>query len=278
MKSILTLMISIGISCCFGCHSKEPDTNTTRTLEQEKSTSILGLADSNLLGVRELRYISIIHDSINKQERGKVEKLILDSVLIHDYFSEDVGTYPDSTYEDKLLSVHRIDDALFLVLIEYRSLFGPFGLCGQVVFIDINSYIVVNKTMIEGGKYHAPEITWSDVDKDGQKEIVSRLVYPTSSVPVIEIFETIFEVQEDTFELIEALSTTIETINCVDNTKNTPLIQRSYYFENSLRIKTTERYYSFNCGENWKNFDSSKTLIGEKVFFSTRQSESGVFN
>ncbi len=278
MKSILALVISIGISCCFGCYSKGSDTSTTNTLEQEKSTSILGLIDSNLVGIRELRYISTMHGLINKKERGKVEQLILDSVLIHEYFSEEVGTYPDSNYENRLLNVHRIDDNIFLVITEYESPFGPLGRCGQVAFIDINNYAVVNKTMIEGGKYHAPEIAWSDIDKDSKKEIVTRLVYPTSSVPLIDVFETIYETQENTFELVEALNTTTEAINCVDNTNGVPLIQRSYYFETPLRVKTIEQYYSFNCSEDWKNIDSLKTLIDQKIFFLTRQNESGVFN
>jgi len=204
----ITTLVLIGILYCFGCNPVETGTSTGAILEPEPKASELNSVNSNKLGLMELRYISIIHDSISNQERSKLEKLILDSVLIHDYFSKELGTYPDSNYEKKPLDIYRISNKEFLVISEYHSPFGPFGLCGQVAVVDINGYIVVNKTMIEGGKYHAPEITWMDIDKDGAKEIVSRLVYPTSSVPVIDIFETVYEFQGNRFDLVEVLNTT----------------------------------------------------------------------
>ena len=93
----------------------------------------------------------------------------------------------------------------------------------------------------------------------------------------MDIFETVFELQGNTFDVVEVLNTTIEAINYLNPTDGTELIQRNYSFETPLRVKTIERLYSFNCDEGREDIETSKILSDRKVFFLNRSSENGVF-
>jgi len=287
MKNVPALLVLILFFICWTCtpnNRSENNSSDSDAEETQKDTIQIDQTSSFELNESHLDFIIHYNDKVIESEKTIIETVLLDAVILHDYFSEEYGNVPDSSYGE-IVEVYRLQDESFLIVVEYNSLFGSFGPIAQVVVVDSKSLIVHFDEKIGGSKYAPPEITWLDVDNDGQKEIFSLLTLPTSSVSVIDYLHTVYELNREPFQLVEAFRLSVESIDCSGLTiKETGfaietgvLVERKYEFENPNEIRINEMTYQFNCDDYRKPKATSKQLLKTKASIWKRTDNWDIF-
>lgn len=225
-----------------------------------------------------------VNSEIDAVKKKDLEKLIYDSLLLDGYYADEIGTLPD-TIGYQPISAYLLEGRIWLILSNYENPFGEFGLCSQLAIVNLEKDIVCVKEIVPGGKYDPPKVSFMDVDSDGENEILCQLKYPTSSVPVIEHVDIVYEVNTNRCELNQSYSVTTESIDCATrNLTNDAtasefgdLIYRDYTFDSPLRLRVAEESYLFICSEFSDSTKLSKELVDKKVTFLTRRDKGGRF-
>lgn len=267
-------------SCNKGATSTEAEYDGELEIE-DKSQEV---RKRERVSLSELNNIADYRFSVGDKLKSKIDGLILDSILKHDYYLNEASI--QGQYSPKPISVYKISGSKLLITCEYHNPFGLEGLHGELSIVDIESLNVVSRQEIQGGKYHAPKLIFEDLDKDGDKEVRVQLVLPTSSVPVIDKYETIYEVDENTGAITRALEVCIESLDCatrhLEKSNETGLegdfIKRTYKFISATRMELIEENYKFNCEEFTDSIKASKKLMSRAVIFLERTNDKGIFN
>ena len=213
-----------------------------------------------------------------------MEELILDSLLLRGYYADQPEPSSDtSSYHP--INAYYLKRDKWLIISEYGNSFGEFGLCGQIAVINLEEYDVCIEEIVPGGKYYPPEVSFLDVDNDGDKEILCQLIYPTSSVPVIEYIDMVFELNVEACELVQSLIITTESVDCAsrhlrnENASNDlgDLVYRQYTFETPLKLEVLEEDYLFVCDEFRDSVKTTKELVDRTIIQFVRSEKGGKF-
>lgn len=268
MKNISCLLILLVVlfSSCNGLESPIKD-----EVKAEADTS----EPVSKISYAQLAYITAYNFDCSGALRTTLDQLILDSLLVQDYFLNE-STVPDEQLE-KVIEVYQLSRSRYLTTVEYYNPFGPEGLYGEMSIVDAEAAKVIYTHQTPGSKYHTPTFLVQDLDGDGSLEVRVDLILPTSSVPVIGKYETIFEIDEQQKAIVQVLELEVESIDCASrhlaegDTEQLPgnLIRRAYQFVSPTEVEITEERFQFDCEE----FDDSPKASKRRVFLTTTMVE-----